>query len=66
MATRTDIENHRWTPPRTGWPMRNAQPLHDYYQPTPSLKDTLIELAVTSVGVVGVFVLIMTLVKKFT
>jgi hypothetical protein len=46
--------------------MRNAQPLHDYYQPTPSLKDTLIELAVTSVGVVGVFVLIMTLVKKFT
>lgn len=63
MAARNELENDDWATPRNASVKQSQQPLHDYYQPTPSQNDTLIELAVTAVGVVGVFCFVIALVK---
>ena len=39
--------------------------LHDYDEPTPDFKDTMLELVMTVAGIVGVFFLIIALVKVF-
>jgi hypothetical protein len=66
MAIRNDFDDYDWALPRDArQPQRGPQGLHDYDSPTPVFKDTLIELLSTLVGIVGVFILIIALVKIF-
>jgi len=66
MAITNSPNPHSSTRLPSAQPQRNAQGLHDYEEPTPpSLKETLIELAMTALGVVGVFFLIIALVKAY-
>lgn len=66
MATTNSPNPHDWARLASAQQQRSAQGLHDYEEPTPpSLKETLIELAMTALGVVGVFFLIIALVKAY-
>lgn len=70
MAIRNDHDDYDWATPRRGPPERRPQGLHNYHDdhddlPKPSLQETALELVVTLGGIVGVFFLIITLVKAF-
>ena len=62
MAIRNDHDDYGWALPRER-PRQTG--LHDYDEPTPSLRDTMIELATTLFGIAGVFFLLIALVKAF-
>jgi len=64
MATRNDPDNYEWARPRREAD-RNPHRLHDYDQPGPPFKETLVELITTLLGIVGVICLIIALVKVF-
>ena len=62
MAIRNDHDDYRWAMPQK---RPTQQGLHDYDEPTPAFNDTVVELATTLMGIVGVFFLIIVLVKVF-
>jgi len=62
MAIRNDHDDYDWALPRERW---RRTGLHDYDEPTPSCRETMIELAATLFGIVGVFLIIIALVKAF-
>ena len=66
MALRNDRDDYRRAVPqnRLVGPDRKLG-LHDYDQPTPDCTDTVLELVTTFVGIVGVFLIIIALVKAF-
>ena len=57
MALRNDHDDYGWAMPQ--------KRLHDYDQPTPDCTDTILELVTTAAGIIGVFLIIITLVKVF-
>jgi hypothetical protein len=66
MAIRNDHDDYGWAMGRN----RRARPdqsrgLHDYGEPAPDFKDTVVELTTTLAGIVGVFLLVMAIVKVF-
>jgi hypothetical protein len=65
MAIRNDPDDYGWALPRNARPKTSRQGLHDYDEPTPDFKDTMVELLMTLMGIVGVFFLIIALVKVF-
>jgi hypothetical protein len=66
MALRNDRDDHGWAVQQNRLAGRDKKPaLHDYDQPTPICKDTVLELVTTFVGIGGVFLLIIALVKAF-
>lgn len=66
MALRNDRDDFGWTLPQNRLADREKKiGLHDYDQPTPDCKDTVLELVTTFVGIAGVFLLIIALVKVF-
>ncbi len=65
MAIRNDPDDYGWALPRNARSKNVRQGLHDYDEPTPDFKETMIELAMTLMGIVGFFFLIIALVKAF-
>jgi hypothetical protein len=66
MALRNDRDDYGWAVPPNRLASRDKKlGLHDYDQPTPDCKDTVLELVTTFIGIVGVFLLIIALVKAF-
>jgi len=66
MTLRNDRDDDRWIVPQKRLADRdNKIGLHDYDQPTPDCKDTVLELVTTAAGIAGVFLLIIVLVKVF-
>jgi len=66
MALRNAREEYGWGMPQNRLAGRDkSRGLHDYDQPTPDCKDTLLELATTFIGIAGVFLVIVALVKAF-
>lgn len=66
MALRNDRDDYGWTANQNRLGSRDKKlGLHDYDQPTPDCKDTVLELVTTFVGIGGVFLLIIALVKAF-
>jgi hypothetical protein len=66
MAIRNDHDDYGWAVPQNRQGGRDkAKRLHDYDEPVPVFKDTVLELAMTLGGIVGVFLLLIALVKVF-
>jgi hypothetical protein len=66
MAIRNDHDDYGWVVPQSREGRRHkAKRLHDYDEPVPVFKDTVLELAMTLGGIVGVFLLLIALVKVF-
>ena len=66
MAQRNDRDDYRWALPQNRFADRDKKiGLHDYDQPTPDCKETVLELAATFAGILGVFLVIIALVKAF-
>lgn len=65
MAIRNEPDDYDWVLPRTARGERSPKGFHDYDQPTPDFKDTIAELAMTLMGIAGVFFLIVVCVKVF-
>jgi hypothetical protein len=66
MAIRNEADDYDWALPRSARAGRYPKGLHDYDEPTPDFQDTMAELGMTLMGIVGVFFLIIVLVKVFT
>jgi hypothetical protein len=66
MAIRNDHDDYGWAVPQSRQRGRDkAKRLHDYDEPVPVFKDTVLELTMTLAGIVGVFLLLIALVKVF-
>ncbi len=66
MALRNDHDDYGWAMPQNRRADRDKRlGLHDNDQPTPDCTDTILELVTTAAGIVGVFFIIITLVKVF-
>jgi hypothetical protein len=64
MAQRNDRDDYGLAKPQKRFASRDQKlGLHDYDQPTPDCKDTVLELTTTFVGILGVFLLIIAFVK---
>jgi hypothetical protein len=66
MALRNDRDDHGWAVASKRLAGREQKlGLHDYDQPTTDCKGTVLELVTTFAGILGVFLVIIALVKAF-